>query len=47
MSATGTPTLNVQIDDAGRLKALKGFVVENRSADPTSPLTGQMWIITP
>gem|GEM_PF-1862566 len=44
--ATGTPTPTVTISSTGILSATKGLVIETRTTDPASPVTGQMWLIT-
>jgi len=45
--SAGAPTPTVTIGSTGILSATKGLVIETRTTDPASPVTGQMWLITP
>jgi len=44
---TTTPDPNVKLDvQGGPIKATGGLIIENRTSDPSSPATGQIWLRT-
>lgn len=42
---TNNPTTKLDVE-GGPIKAGGGLIIETRTADPTSPETGRMWLIT-
>ena len=42
---TTTPSAKLEVQ-GGAIKATGGFIIETRTSDPASPVTGQMWLRT-